>query len=211
MALGERLRHQGNADYDFGAGAEAGEEAEDAKLERGLGEALAGGEDAEHQDAEGERPNPADIVGHHAEQEAAERPAEQPDHAEIAADLAELGHRRRAAEQFGQRRPQHDREQVEVGGVERPADPGNEKHGPLIAIDFGQPAETPRLHAARVHVILPPIVLGAYASNAVTRSISLRRGSTSLPNSRMLFSDSACVMKPVRPIMVRWPKPPTSR
>ena len=44
VMLGERLRHQGNPDHDFGACADAGEEAEYPELQRRLGEALAGGE-----------------------------------------------------------------------------------------------------------------------------------------------------------------------
>src|SRR5260370_38188025 len=187
MALGERLRHQGNPDHDFGACAEAREEAEDAELQRALGEALASGEDTEHQDAECERPHPADIVGDDAEQESAECPAQQPDHAEITANLADLGDRRLSPEQIRQRGAKDDREEAEVGCIEGPADPRGDKHSPLIAVNFAKPAETARPHIAGIHQILPWIAFRAYLLNnkapaGAQRAAARTRGTRRSPN-----------------------------
>ena len=45
-----------------------------------------------------------------------------------------------AAQQLGQRRAQHQGEQAEVGVVERPAQPGDQEHHPLVAGDLAYPA-----------------------------------------------------------------------
>ena len=50
--------------------------------------------------------------------------------------------------------------------------------------------------------------VGDHAATAGAASFS--RGNTSLPNSRRLFSASACVRKPERPMKIRWPNPPSS-
>ena len=50
--------------------------------------------------------------------------------------------------------------------------------------------------------------VGDHAATAGAASFS--RGNTSWPNSRRLFSASACVRKPERPMKIRWPKPPSS-
>ena len=98
-----------------------------------MGETLQRREYAVGQNADGKRPYPADVVGDDAEHEAAECPAQQADHAQDAADPADIGYRRIAAEQLGQRRTKDKRVEAEVGCVERPAGPDNKKYRPLIA------------------------------------------------------------------------------
>ncbi|HVC62066.1 MAG TPA: hypothetical protein VND19_17095 [Acetobacteraceae bacterium] len=90
-------------------------------------------EHAVDQDAERECPNPADVVGNDAEQEAAEGPAQQPGHAEQPAYPAEQRQRRVAAEQFCERRPEHQRVETEIRRIERPAKPDHEEDQPLVA------------------------------------------------------------------------------
>jgi len=113
-------------------GADPGQEAKDAKLRRSLREALQCREDAEDQDAQRQRPHPADIVRHHAEDEAADRPTQQADRRDQPAHRADLRHRRCAADQFGQGLPQYQPVEREIGDVERPARPRHKKHEPLI-------------------------------------------------------------------------------
>ncbi len=50
--------------------------------------------------------------------------------------------------------------------------------------------------------------IGNHAATA--GAASFKRGNTSVPNSRMLFSASWCVRNPDRPMKIRWPKPPSS-
>ena len=134
MRLGEGLGNQRDADDDLGAGAEAGEKAEEAEL-KGLRETLQGGEHAEHQDAERQRAHPADIVGDDAEmkppnaQPSSPAMLKKPPTRPISASVA-------CRQQLGQCRPQHQREQAEIGSVERPAGPHNDEHQPLVAGDI---------------------------------------------------------------------------
>jgi len=91
MGLGKGLGHQRNADDYFRSSADPGKEAVNAEVERRLCQSLQSGEDAVDQDAERECANPADIVCNDSEREAADRPAEQPDGAENAADPPDIG------------------------------------------------------------------------------------------------------------------------
>ena len=121
LRLGEDLGHQWNADDDFGAGADTGEEAQDAEHRGALREALQRGEYRDDGDAQRQGADAADIIGDDAEEEAAQRPAEQADHGEDAADPADIGDSRIAAHQFCQGRVQHKGEKPEIGAVEGPS------------------------------------------------------------------------------------------
>ncbi len=135
MRFGKGLRDQRDPDDDLGSGADPGEKAVNAELERRMRQSLEPGEDAVDEDTERQRAYPADIVGDDPEHEAAERPAEQPDGADNSADSADIGNARLPAQQLGQGRPKHERKQPEIGCVERPAGPRDKEHQPLIPGD----------------------------------------------------------------------------
>jgi hypothetical protein len=78
---------------------------------------------------------PADIIGQNAEDEPTGGPAEQAGHDQEAAIFADLGHLLRRQhpgrgkpQQVTERRLQHQREQPEIGRIERPAEPYHHKH-----------------------------------------------------------------------------------
>ena len=98
LRLREGLGDQRDAHHQLRAGADTGEEAADAEHDRPLRETLQRGEDRHHHHAERQGANAADIVADNAEEEAADRPAEQPDHAEDATDPTNLGDRGIAAQ-----------------------------------------------------------------------------------------------------------------
>jgi len=139
VRLGKRFGDQRDRDHQLGPGAEPGDEAEQAELPGFLRNALQAGENAVDQDAERQGSHPAEIIGDDAEHKPADRPAEQPDGGDQAADRADLRQSRIAAEQFGQGLAQHQPVQGEIGDVERPAGPGDEQHQPLIAGDIADP------------------------------------------------------------------------
>ena len=129
------LRDQGDADCRLGARADAGEKAEHPKLQRGLRQALAGGEQAEQQDAERQGADTAKVVRDNAKPEAADRPSQQAGHGKIAPKAADLRGRRVPAQQVRHRGAQHEREQAEIRRVQRPAQPGDQEHLPLVGTE----------------------------------------------------------------------------
>ena len=151
VALGEHLGDERDADDDLGAGADPGEKAENAELQRGLRQTLQRGEHAEDQDAERQRADPADIVGDDAEGEAAEGPAQQPRGADQAADPPDIG-RGRVRHQLLQRRLQNQRIEAEIGRIQRPAGPHDEEHQPLIACNAPRKAQAGIDRGTRLHV-----------------------------------------------------------
>ena len=145
---------------------------EQAELPNLLREPLQCGEDAVDQDAERQRAHPAEIVGDDAEKEAADRPTQEADRGQEAADRADLRHRRRAAEQLGQGLAQYEAVEREVGDVERPPRPRDEEHEPLISGDVAQ-REACCARADICHYRFPP----AKADVAAARLVNPRRGS----------------------------------
>src|SRR5262249_6733487 len=131
--LGKGLGHQRNADDDFSSGADPGKEAIDPKLEGRVRQPLQPGKHAVDQDAERQSSDTPDIVRYDAEQKASRCPAEQPDSAEETADPTDLRNRRLPAQELGQSRTQHEREEAEISGVKRPAGPDDKENQPLVA------------------------------------------------------------------------------
>ncbi len=121
LLCGENFGHQRNADHGFGPGADTGKKAEHSELQGGLGQALARREKAEHQDAEPQGADAADIIGDDAEQEAADGPSQQPGHGEIATDRADLRRVRMAAQQLGHCRTQRKGEEAEIRRIRAPS------------------------------------------------------------------------------------------
>lgn len=156
MRLAQGLGQERDADHQFGAGADAGKKAVDSEVPHPVREALHCSKDGINGNTVGKGPDPPDVIGDGAEQQAAGRPAEQPGHAEKAADAADLRHRRIAAEQFGHGRPQDQRIESEIGGVEGPAEPNDYKNQPLIPADRPQTSGLCNLDAASVHPSPPP-------------------------------------------------------
>ena len=135
LRFAEHLGQQRNADDDLGSGADAGEEAIQTEIEQADRKPLHRGEKAIEPDAEHQRPHPADIVGQNAKNEPTGGPAEQAGHDQEAAIFADLGHLLRRQQpgrgkpqQLTERRLQHQREQPEIGRIERPAQPYHQKH-----------------------------------------------------------------------------------
>src|SRR5260370_31829302 len=90
------------------------------------------GEDTENEDGERQGAARADIVGEVSETEAADRPAEQTDGAEDAADPADIRDAGISAQELRQGWPQHERKQTEIRRIERPAGPRDKEHQPLV-------------------------------------------------------------------------------
>ncbi|HEY0424167.1 MAG TPA: hypothetical protein VGC82_12675 [Rhodopila sp.] len=133
--VGECLGDKGDADHELRAGADAGQKAANAEDERVRGKALQRREHRDHDHAQGQGADAADIVSDHPEGHAAKCPTEQADHAEQAADPPDVGDRRSTAQKLGQRRAQHQGKQVEVGIVDCPAEPREQQHLPLVTCD----------------------------------------------------------------------------
>src|SRR5262249_62073519 len=102
--VGEGFGEQWDANDDFRAGADTGQEATQAELQNVLRQPLRGREHGNDGDADKQRADPSDHVGDDPEKHAAERPAQQADHGQEAAPLADVGRGGISAEYLGYRR-----------------------------------------------------------------------------------------------------------
>ncbi len=101
------------------------------------------GEHSVNQDAENQRLRPSEMVRQHAEQDAANGPADQKnrenDSAIPADDLGSGGSAAGCAQEVVQRRLQDERVDGGVHRIEHPGKPRDEEHQPLIARDSVAP------------------------------------------------------------------------
>src|SRR5262245_44715942 len=88
----------------------------------------------------------------------AQRPPQQAGHREQSTPLANVGRRRRATQNLGDRRFEHQREQIEIGRIEGPARPDHKEYKPLVARNAEQTLPRRNIHRL-AHVLLAHVLL----------------------------------------------------